>query len=65
MEEGKITAWDSLVRLKESINVYKNACTAGNTFVSVGQVGINFILLVNQPVVLLVQLNVQEWKKVR
>jgi hypothetical protein len=32
MEEGKIaTAWHSLVRLKESINVYKNACaTLGN-----------------------------------
>jgi hypothetical protein len=29
-----------------------------NTFVSVGQVGINFSSLVNQPVVLLVQLNV-------
>jgi hypothetical protein len=27
MEEGKIaTAWPQLVRLKESINVYKNAC---------------------------------------
>jgi hypothetical protein len=24
------------------INVYKNACATGNTFVSVGQVGINF-----------------------
>jgi hypothetical protein len=33
--------------------------TLGNTFVSVGQVGINFSS-VNQPVVLLVQLNVQE-----
>jgi hypothetical protein len=29
--------------LEKSINVYKNACaTLGNTFVSVGQVGINF-----------------------
>jgi hypothetical protein len=44
MEEGKIaTAWAGLVRLKKSINVYKNACaTWSNTFVSVGQVGINF-----------------------
>jgi hypothetical protein len=43
MEEGKIaTAWAGWCDLKES-NVYKNACaTLGNTFVSVGQVGINF-----------------------
>jgi hypothetical protein len=42
MEEEEAAAWAQLVRLKESINVYKNACTLGNTFVSVGQVGINF-----------------------
>jgi hypothetical protein len=44
MEEGKIaTAWAQFGAIEESINVYKNACaTLGNTFVSVGQVGINF-----------------------
>jgi hypothetical protein len=45
MEEGKIaTAWAQFGATEEkSINVYKNACaTLGNTFVSVGQVGINF-----------------------
>jgi hypothetical protein len=46
---------------KKSINVYKNACaTLSNTFVSVGQVD-QFQLLLNQPVVLLVQLNVREY----
>jgi hypothetical protein len=43
MEEGKIATWAQFGAMKESINVYKNACaTLGNTFVSVGQVGINF-----------------------
>jgi hypothetical protein len=42
MEEGKIaTAWAQFGAIKESIHVYKNAC-ATLTFVSVGQVGINF-----------------------
>jgi hypothetical protein len=43
MEEGKIaTAWAQFGATERRINVYKNACATGNTFVSVGQVGINF-----------------------
>jgi hypothetical protein len=65
MEEGKIaTAWAQFGATERSIHVYKNACaTLGNTFVSAGWD--QFQLLVNQPVVLLVQLNVGIWKKVR
>jgi hypothetical protein len=40
---GKIAAWAEFgATERESINVYKNACATGVTFVSVGQVGINF-----------------------
>jgi hypothetical protein len=41
MEEGKIaTAWAQLVRLKESIHVYKNACaTLGNFLLAWGRLG--------------------------
>jgi hypothetical protein len=62
MEEGKIaTACHSLVRLKESINVYKNAC-ATLRICCVGQVRINFSSG-DQPVVLLVQLNVRKMEE--
>jgi hypothetical protein len=48
-------------RLKEVINVYKNACaTLGNFCVDEAGWDQFQLLLVNQPVVLLVQLNVRE-----
>jgi hypothetical protein len=44
--------------------MYIRMCaTLDNTLVSVGQVGINFSPFVNQPVVLLVQLNVREMEE--
>jgi hypothetical protein len=56
MEEGtkqRLQATALMIE-KKSIHAYKNACaTRSNTFVSVGQVGINSSPLVNQPVVLL------------
>jgi hypothetical protein len=59
MEEGKIaTAWAQFAT-ERSPSMYIRMLPWSNTFVSVGQVGINFSSLVNQPVVLLVQLNVQ------
>jgi hypothetical protein len=66
MEEGKIaTAWAQFVRLKEVHHVYKNACaTLSNTLLAWAGWD-QFQPFVNQPVVLLVQLNVREWKKVR
>jgi hypothetical protein len=68
MEEGKIaTAWADWLRLKEVINVYKNACATAGNFVSDGAGWDQFqLLLVNhQPVVLLVQLNVRGiWKSI-
>jgi hypothetical protein len=49
---------------ERTINVYKNACaTLGNTFVSVGGWDQFQLLLVNQPVVLLVQLNVRNMEE--
>jgi hypothetical protein len=65
MEEGKIaTAWAQLVRLKKSINVYKNACYLGVTLLLAwGRLGSIQLLLVNQPVVLLVQLNVRKMEE--
>jgi hypothetical protein len=61
MEEGKIaTAWAQFGAME--VHPYiRMRVPGGNTFVSVGQVGINFSSLVNQPVVLLVQLNVREY----
>jgi hypothetical protein len=62
MEEGKITAWAQFGATERSPSMYiRMRATLSNTFVSVGQVGINFSPLVNQPVVLLVQLNVREY----
>jgi hypothetical protein len=63
MEEGKIaTAWAQFARLKEVHPCIRMRATLSNTFVSVGQVD-QFQPLVNQPVVLLVQLNVREYEE--
>jgi hypothetical protein len=64
MEEGKIaTAWAQFGATERDPSMYirMRVLPWSNTFVSVGQVRINFSsFLVNQPVVLLVQLNVRE-----
>jgi hypothetical protein len=53
MEEGKIaTAWAQFGATERSPSMYiRMRVPWSNTFVSVGQVGINFSSLVNQPVV--------------
>jgi hypothetical protein len=64
MEEGKIaTAWAQFGAIEKSMYI-RTCATLSNTFVSVGQVGINFSPLVNQPVVLLA-IERSKWKKVR
>jgi hypothetical protein len=66
MEEGKIaTAWAQFGATERSPSIRMRVLPWSNTFVSVGQVDQFQLLLVNQPVVLLVQLNVRIWKKVR
>jgi hypothetical protein len=63
MEEGKIaTAWAQFGATERSPSMYiRMRVLPCKHFVSVGQVGINFSSFVNQPVVLLVQLNVREY----
>jgi hypothetical protein len=63
MEEGKIaTAWAQFGATERRINVYKNACaTLVTLLLAWGRLGSISALLVNQPVVLLVQLNVREY----
>jgi signal transduction protein with GAF and PtsI domain len=64
MEEGKIaTAWAQFGAIERSPSMYirMRVLPWSNTFVSVGGWDQFQLLLVNQPVVLLVQLNVQEY----
>jgi hypothetical protein len=51
MEEGIATAWAQFGATERSPSMYirMRVLPWSNTFVSVGQVGINFSLLVNQP----------------
>jgi hypothetical protein len=65
MEEGKIaTAWAQFGATERSPSMYiRMRATLSNTLLA-WQVGINFSPLVNQPVVLLVQLNVREEGKI-
>jgi hypothetical protein len=64
MEEGKIaTAWAQFGAIEKSINVYKMRVLPWSNTLFSGAGWDQFqLLLVNQPVVLLVQLNVQIWK---
>jgi hypothetical protein len=63
MEEGKIAnGLGTVCAIERSPSMYIRMCYLSNTLLK-GQVD-QFHPLVNQPVVLLVQLNVRKWKKV-
>jgi hypothetical protein len=64
MEEGKIaTAWAQFGATERDPSMYiRMRCYLGNTFVSVGWDQFQ-LFLVNQPVVLLVQLNVRNMEE--
>jgi hypothetical protein len=62
MEEGKIaTAWAQLVRLKKSMYIRMRVLPWVTLLLAWGRLGSISAPLVNQPVVLLVQLNVREY----
>jgi hypothetical protein len=61
MEEGKIaTAWAQFGATKESMYIRMRVLPWSNTLLAWGRLG-SLQPLVNQPVVLLVQLNVREY----